>query len=1112
MKQVAAIGLTCELVLFACWPFAASAADASDGGVRVSRRADGSVSFLGASEKRPLTESVPFQRAEDRAASFIQTNRRLFVPGAGRPIELVTRSVVESDDLGLSQVRLRQVVAGIPVRGAEAIVQLADGGITAVSSTLANIVDSNAAAIVDAATARMTALTAVLARLGPVDVTTGEPQLEYFDPALGGSDSLSPRLSWFVEVSGLGVLQHVWIDAQTGEVRLVLNRLTEALNRRTFDMQSTSVFPNTPARIEGQGAVTVADVNSAHDLAADFYNYFLAQHGRDSYNGAGAAIESFVRFCASNQPCPYRNAFWDSLRRQIFYGQGMAVDDIVAHELTHAVIDTTADLFYSRESGALNESYADIFGETVDLTNGRGNDAANVRWQVGEEVATFFGGAIRNMSDPGVRGDPARVKDPNYYCLEGDNFGVHINSGVPNKAYALMVDGGTFNGYTVTGIGTTKAAKVQYRALTSLLGVNSNFLANFNALIQSCNDLIGTSGITHDDCSQVKRAVLAVEMSTTPCSATSTPPAPPPAAPAALGALPAQCPGGQITVPVFADDFENTASGKWSSAAASGSNHWLGGVGTPAIHVTGNPAGGTYAARAATTAAAADAFIAMASSVTIPASAWMQFDATWDLDGGFDGVVVEYSTNNGASWQDAAALLSAGRGYDAGLANGTGGALAGRVAFSGHAQGYAATRLNLSALSGASARFRFRAATDSSIGAPGFWVDNVSIYNCRDNSAGVSVTPTNGLQTGETGTTATFSVVLNGIPASNVTINLSSSDTTEGTVAPSSLVFTSTNWNVAQVVTVTGVNDTTADGSVTFSVVTAAASSSDPAYNGLNPPDVSVINADDEPASIVVTPASGLVTTEAGGVATFSVMLSTQPTSNVSVALRSSDLSEGTITTGSITFTASNWNQPVNVTITGINDALSDGDINYAIVIDPAVSTDMRYNGRNPADVMVTNRDDETVSTVQPSAPKGRVIVTAAAGLRTSEAGGAATFTVKLSLAPTVDVTIRVTSSNLAEGRVEPRQLVFTPENFGAAQTVRIVGRDDDKADGDMPFRVTLSAPLSEDPNYSSLSASDVDVVNEDDDAAGSAAVGVEWLLLALLAPVLRMRRRVQGR
>ena len=112
---------------------------------------------------------------------------------------------------------------------------------------------------------------------------------------------------------------------------------------------------------------------------------------------------------------------------------------------------------------------------------------------------------------------------------------------------------------------------------------------------------------------------------------------------------------------------------------------------------------------------------------------------------------------------------------------------------------------------------------------------------------------------------------------------LSSSDTTEGTVSPASLTFTTANWNVPQTVTVTGVNDRLDDGNVAYTIVTAPATSTDATYNGVDASDVAVTNTDDDAVGITVTPTTGLTTTEAGGTATFTVVLNTQPTADVTI-------------------------------------------------------------------------------------------------------------------------------------------------------------------------------------------------------------------------------------
>ena len=125
------------------------------------------------------------------------------------------------------------------------------------------------------------------------------------------------------------------------------------------------------------------------------------------------------------------------------------------------------------------------------------------------------------------------------------------------------------------------------------------------------------------------------------------------------------------------------------------------------------------------------------------------------------------------------------------------------------------------------------------------------------------MTPTSGLTTTEAGGQATFNVVLTTAPSANVTVNLSSSNTAEGTVSASSLTFTPANWNVAQTVTITGVNDNLVDGNIAYTIITAPATSTDPNYNGVNAPDVSVTNIDNGYNTIWVTNNSDIISSDA---------------------------------------------------------------------------------------------------------------------------------------------------------------------------------------------------------------------------------------------------------
>ncbi|MEQ1855968.1 MAG: Ig-like domain-containing protein, partial [Longimicrobiales bacterium] len=374
------------------------------------------------------------------------------------------------------------------------------------------------------------------------------------------------------------------------------------------------------------------------------------------------------------------------------------------------------------------------------------------------------------------------------------------------------------------------------------------------------------------------------------------------------------------------------------------------------------------------------------------------------------------------------------------------------------------------------------AATSTDAAFSGLDAADVTVTNVDDSdAAGFVVAPTSGLSTTETGGQTTFTMRLTSQPTANVTIGLSSSDLTEGGVVPASLTFTAANWSITQTVTITSQDDAVADGDVAYTIVTAPATSTDAKYSGLNPADVSVTNVDDETAGFTVTPASG-PTTEPGGQATFTVVLNNAPSANVTIGLTSSDTSEGTISTGSLTFTVANWSTPQTVTVTGVNDDADDGDIVYAIVTAPATSADLGYNGVDMADVAVTNVDDETAG----------FAVTAASG-PTTEAGGQATFTIRLTSQPTANVNVGLTSNDLTEGTAAPTSVTFTSANWNSTQTVTATGVNDALADGNIIYTIVTAAAASTDPSYAGLNPPDVSVTNVDDETAGitvSAASG----------------------
>jgi hypothetical protein len=322
---------------------------------------------------------------------------------------------------------------------------------------------------------------------------------------------------------------------------------------------------------------------------------------------------------------------------------------------------------------------------------------------------------------------------------------------------------------------------------------------------------------------------------------------------------------------------------------------------------------------------------------------------------------------------------------------------------------------------------------------------------------GVSVSPTTGLLTSETGGQASFTVVLDTKPTANVVINISSSDTTEGTVAPSSLTFTPDNWNIPQTVTVTGVNDSDPDGPVAYTIILSPAVSSDADYNGLDPADVSVTNADDESGGFVVNPTGGLITTEAGGQANFTVRLGIAPSANVTINLTSTDTTEGTVSPASLTFTPANWNTDQTVTVTGVDDLVTDGNVSYTIH-GVASSSDANYNGLT-FDVSVVNQDNDVAG----------LNIVAGTGVFPVVEGKTNTYTVALNSQPTANVTVGITSSDTAQGGIPvPASLTFTPANWNVPQTVAVIGADDLVVDGDTTWRLT-NAVTSADSVYAAL-------------------------------------------
>ncbi|HEV8291537.1 MAG TPA: DUF4347 domain-containing protein, partial [Tepidisphaeraceae bacterium] len=237
--------------------------------------------------------------------------------------------------------------------------------------------------------------------------------------------------------------------------------------------------------------------------------------------------------------------------------------------------------------------------------------------------------------------------------------------------------------------------------------------------------------------------------------------------------------------------------------------------------------------------------------------------------------------------------------------------------------------------------------------------DTTGVFGQRYVEPGIVVSAISN-NTAESGWSGQFSIVLLTQPTANVTINLSSSNASEGILSANFVTFTTGNWNTAQFVTVTGVDDFVDDGDVAFSIITSPANSTDSDYSGWDPADVAVTNVDDDTAGFTINPINGLITSEAGGSAGFTIVLNSQPTADVTLNLSSSNTSEGTVSVGSVTFTAANWNIAQTVNVSGVDDFVDDGNIAFTIITAAAVSADANYSGIDPTDISDTNNDDDT--------------------------------------------------------------------------------------------------------------------------------------------------------
>ena len=441
--------------------------------------------------------SAPSQDApETIARRFMADNFDLFAmtPGILERLEVTS---VERDRQNHVHVCLAQFLRDIPVHEGSVQVHIDDKGVV-----IAYKDNRLAGADVDLQPAVMEVI-AVQTAMADIGVKQGEKQEGQL--CLYRHDGGKVRLAWRIEIvlPGEHGPRYYFIDAHDNTILYRFSASRSIMARMTYSAGNQQTLPGSLVIRDEQQSVD-AVVQAAHENAREVYDYYLRTFGRDSYDNQGSPLVATVHFGQS-----YNNAYWNSYRRQMVYGDGDGVEwlplahalDIVGHEFTHAVTSCTARFVYAEESGALDEAFADFFGVMI------ANDGAVTDWLMGEGVYTPYrsGDALRDLADPSrfrlpdhmdafMRLRPGELPD----AEKNDMGWLHFNCGIPGKAAYLTVAGGTHHGIRVEGLGREKAEQIYYLGLTEYMRSSTLSRWTFNqaryAALNACRQLYGDKG------------------------------------------------------------------------------------------------------------------------------------------------------------------------------------------------------------------------------------------------------------------------------------------------------------------------------------------------------------------------------------------------------------------------------------------------------------------------------------------------------------------------------------------------------------------------------------------------------------------------------------------
>ena len=699
--------------------------------------------------------------AKGKVSEFLATNFKAFNLNSEKDMVFVEET---TDNYGLKNVIYRQTFNGIPVY--DGILKFHFNGKGQLSSLNGNTISAikvNTVASISPSEASAIAVYLVKNQ----NITTSKNQLEtaknnllIFPKNLVQGGQITPYLAYEIEVTNKSdVREFLFIDAHTGELVEQFTGI-HPIDRKLYETSTAAAnlkwkegdaFPGTLDQWQQSEVVTSEHV----------YNFFKNAFNYVSYNGANQTM-----ITVNNDPgisCP--NANWNGSTAN--YCTGVAADDVVAHEWGHAYTEYTSGLIYQYQSGALNESYSDVWGETVDQFNGYFDDGENlavrtttactesIRWKMGEK-ATAFGGAIRDMWNPNCNGDPGRVLDTgNYFCGTGDSGGVHTNSGVTNHLYALLVDGGTYNGYTITGVGFVKAAHLWWRAQKNYLTPTSDFAIFADALEASANDLIGINlqGLSTSatpagpsgrfwssgDIQNLQNAILAVQLRSSPNTQCNYVPI--------LKATPALC-ATAMSGALFSETWENglgnwTATNTPTNPSSWINRDWVVKTGLPSNR-PGKAIFGADPINGNCSTSLQNGILRLESpQITFPTFTVGKYEMAFNhyiaTEMQWDGGNIKYSLNGGA-WTLVPKTAFSQNPYNTTL-NGTtqsDNPMKGQASFSGTDGGslggsWGQSVIDLSKIgvvSGSNIKFRFEVGTDGCNGIDGWYLDEIYVYNC----------------------------------------------------------------------------------------------------------------------------------------------------------------------------------------------------------------------------------------------------------------------------------------------------------------------------------------------------------------------------------------------